>query len=76
MSIPLLTTVVNEESTRKMVKELRDADWSAIRSDGRHTVYGCSCGRHRIAVPDSHRMQSAGLVRKIRQAITTCEKKM
>jgi predicted RNA binding protein YcfA (HicA-like mRNA interferase family) len=53
-----------------MVKELHAAGWRVARSDGRHTVLCCASGQHSIAVPTSHRSISAGVVRKIRQAIT------
>jgi predicted RNA binding protein YcfA (HicA-like mRNA interferase family) len=47
--------MVSEQPTRQMVKELKRAGWEAIRTDGRHTVYGCSCGKHTFALPASHR---------------------
>jgi hypothetical protein len=57
-----------------MVRELADALWSELRSDGRHSVFGCPCGNHIIPVPTSHRMISPGVVRKIRQAIENCKR--
>jgi predicted RNA binding protein YcfA (HicA-like mRNA interferase family) len=64
--------MVSEEPARKMVKELQKAGWSALRTDGSHTVYGCSCGQHRFSLPDGHRTISPGVVRKCRKAITDC----
>jgi len=61
--------MVSEQPTRKMVKELKDAGWTVIRSDGRHTVYGCPCGKHTFPLPQSHKTISAGVVRKCRKAI-------
>ena len=65
--------MVSDEPTRKMVKELRDSGWVMTRTDGRHTMYGCPCGKHALPVPTSHRMISPGVVRKIRQAIANCK---
>ncbi len=65
--------MVSEQPTRKMVKEFKDAGWSVARTDGRHTVYGCSCGKHTFALPDSHKTISPGVVRKARKAISECE---
>jgi predicted RNA binding protein YcfA (HicA-like mRNA interferase family) len=65
--------MVSEEPTRKMLKELRTAGWTEKRNDGRHALYGCPCGSHSVAVPASHRTISPGVVRKIRQAIASCQ---
>jgi predicted RNA binding protein YcfA (HicA-like mRNA interferase family) len=65
--------MVTEQPSRQMVKELKRAGWKAIRTDGRHTVYGCSCGKHTFALPESHRTISPGVVRKCRKAIEECK---
>lgn len=56
-----------------MIRELQAAGWRQRRHDGRHTVYGCPCGRHSFALPTTHRMVSAGVVTKARKAIANCE---
>ena len=65
--------MVSEQPTRKMVKELKDAGWTVLRTDGRHPVYQCPCGEHRFALPESHRTVSPGVVRKCRNAIDECK---
>lgn len=52
-----------------MVQLFRSAGWTVTRSDGRHTVYACPCGKHTFALPDSHRTISPGVVRKALKAI-------
>jgi predicted RNA binding protein YcfA (HicA-like mRNA interferase family) len=52
-----------------MVKELKGAGWTELRSDGRHTVYGCPCGKHIFPLPQSHKTISPGVVGKMRKAI-------
>ncbi len=61
--------MVSEQLTRKMVQLFRSAGWTVTRSDGRHTVYACPCGKHTFALPDSHRTISPGVVRKALKAI-------
>ncbi len=60
--------MVSEEPTRKIVKELRDAGWRILRSDGRHTNWISPNGAT-FPLPDSHRTISPGVVRKVRKAI-------
>ncbi len=61
--------MVSEQPTRKMVKMFLAAGWSVLRTDGRHTVYGCPCGKHTFPLPDGHRTISPGVVRKAVKAI-------
>ncbi len=64
--------MVAEESSRKIVKEFKTAKWSALRTDGSHTMYGCPSGQHGFVLPDGHKMISPGVVRKARSAIAGC----
>lgn len=65
--------MVRDAPTRLMIRELERAGWSVRRADGRHSVYGCRCGRHTFALPTTHRMVSAGVVAKARRALAECE---
>ena len=65
--------MVSEEPTRKMIAELGSAGWSVIRTGGRHTVYGCGCGKHTAPLPQSHKTISPGVVRSIRNSIKACK---
>jgi len=65
--------MITEQPTHQMVREFRSAGWTALRTDGSHTVYGCSCGKHQFSVPDGHRTISPGVVRKARKIITECK---
>jgi predicted RNA binding protein YcfA (HicA-like mRNA interferase family) len=65
--------MVSDEPTRKMLRELRKAGWSVLRNNGRHEMWGCTCGKHSVAVPASHNTISAGVVRSIRTAIAQCQ---
>lgn len=64
--------MIAEQPTRKIVKEFRSAGWTSLRTDGSHTVYGCSCGKHRFSLPDGHRTISPVVVGKARNIITEC----
>ena len=64
--------MVAEESSRKMVKEFKAAKWTAVRTDGSHTMYECSNGHHHFALPDGHKMISPGIVSNARKAIAAC----
>jgi predicted RNA binding protein YcfA (HicA-like mRNA interferase family) len=61
--------MVSEQPTRKMVKLLRDAGWTPVRTAGSHTMWQSADGTRSISVPDGHRTISAGVVRKIMRAI-------
>jgi predicted RNA binding protein YcfA (HicA-like mRNA interferase family) len=64
--------MVSEQPTRKIVREFKDAGWTVLRTDGRHTVYGCPCGKHTQPLPQSHKTISPGVVRKVRKAMEQC----
>lgn len=61
--------------TRKVVKAFKDAGWRRVRTEGSHSVYDCSCGLHSFSLPDGHRNISAGVVRKVNNALAECEGK-
>jgi predicted RNA binding protein YcfA (HicA-like mRNA interferase family) len=65
--------MVSEQPTRKMVKELTGAGWTALRTVGSHTIYGCGCGGHTFSLPDGHKTISPWVVRKCRNAIEECK---
>lgn len=57
--------MVAAQDTRKVVKMLKQAGFSPIRSgSGSHTIWGHADGR-KVTVPDGHRTISAGVYRKI-----------
>lgn len=60
--------MVSEQPTRVMIRRLRDAEFEPQRKVGSHTWWKSKNGTV-ISVPDGHRTQSPGLVRKIEQAI-------
>jgi predicted RNA binding protein YcfA (HicA-like mRNA interferase family) len=59
--------VVSEQPTRRVVRELKDAGFIAVRRSGSHTVY--VNGTVSVTVPDGHRMISPGVYRQILQKI-------
>ncbi len=66
--------MVSEIATRVMVKTLRKAGWTPVRSgSGSHTVWACRTGRHQVTVPDGHTTISAGVRRTIEKATTGCD---
>ena len=60
--------MVSEQQTRVMVKKLRAAGFVEQRTVGSHTWWKSENGTT-ISVPDGHRVQTPGLVRKIEKAI-------
>lgn len=60
--------VVKEEPTRTVVKRLKAAGFARISTDGSHSRWAHPNGAW-VAVPDSHRTISPGVVRKVNQAI-------
>lgn len=65
--------MISEQPTRKIVKELKAAGWSPLRSGtGSHTRWQCRSGAHLLTEPDGHKTISPGVVRNIRQAIAQC----
>ncbi|MHB8262834.1 MAG: type II toxin-antitoxin system HicA family toxin [Acidimicrobiales bacterium] len=65
--------MVAEEPSRKMIKEFKVARWTALRTDGSHTMYGCRSGKHRFVLPDGHGTISPGVVRNARKSIAECD---
>jgi predicted RNA binding protein YcfA (HicA-like mRNA interferase family) len=51
--------------TRKVLAALAAAGCVEIRRSGRHTVYGCPCGKHTAPVPASHTEVTAGVLASI-----------
>ena len=66
--------MVKEEPTRLVTKRLKAAGFTRTSTDGRHSKWVHPSGVW-VAVPDSHRMISAGVVRKINNAIKESEAK-
>jgi predicted RNA binding protein YcfA (HicA-like mRNA interferase family) len=66
--------VTKAENTRSLVKRLKAAGFVRISTDGRHSKYQHPSGVW-VAVPDSHRTISPGVVRKIDKAIEESERK-
>lgn len=64
--------MVKAEPTRSVTKRLKDAGFTRTSTDGRHSKWTHPSGV-RVAVPDSHRTISPGVVRKINQAIKDSE---
>jgi predicted RNA binding protein YcfA (HicA-like mRNA interferase family) len=60
--------VVADRKTRDVLKDLRAAGFEPVRSDGSHTWWKGPQGLG-IAVPDGHRVVSAGVVRKVAAVI-------
>ena len=56
--------------TRKVLAALRSAGCKELRNNGRHTVFGCPCGRHIAPVPVSHRTVKAGVLRSITRQLS------
>ncbi|MEA9986091.1 type II toxin-antitoxin system HicA family toxin [Subtercola sp. RTI3] len=65
--------MVAEQQTRVMVKRLRAAGFVEDRKTGSHTTWKAANGTS-VSVPDGHRKQSPGLVRKIEKAIEDAKK--
>jgi predicted RNA binding protein YcfA (HicA-like mRNA interferase family) len=59
--------VVKEQPTGKVVRQLKDAGFVAVRTQGSHTVY--RNGDVRVSVPDGHRTISPGVYRKVLKKI-------
>lgn len=64
--------MVSEEPTRKVIKRLRDAGFTPLRTEGSHTVW--ANGAVSVSVPDGHRTISPGVVRKVNKAIEEAKK--
>lgn len=66
--------MVKEEPTRLVTKRLKSAGFTRTGTDGRHSKWTHPSGVW-VAVPDSHRTISPGVVRKINNAIKESEGK-
>ncbi|TCJ30437.1 hypothetical protein EPD65_04360 [Nocardioides jejuensis] len=65
--------MVSEQPTRVVEVWFRKAGWRILKTDGRHTKYGCPCGAHSFPLPSSHRTISPGVVRKAQVVIEQCK---
>lgn len=61
--------MVSEQPTRKVVRMLKDAGWSPVRTVGSHTTWQSPDGKRSVSVPDGHRSISPGVYRKILKAL-------
>lgn len=66
--------MVKEEPTRQVIKRLKEAGFTRISTDGRHSKWQHPTGVW-VPLPDTHRMISPGVVRKINQAIQESEER-
>jgi len=66
--------VVKDEPAREVSKRLKEAGCVRVSTDGRHAKWRHPSGVW-VPVPESHRMISAGVVRKIDRAIAESEGK-
>ena len=64
--------MVSEEPTRKLVKRLKEAGFTPVRTVGSHTTY--VNGSIQVVVPDGHRTISPGVVRQVNKAIQEAQK--
>lgn len=60
--------MVSDQPTRKVVRMMRDAGWSALRTVGSHTVWQSPTGVT-FTLPDGHRTISPGVYRKLLKAM-------
>lgn len=60
--------MIAEEPTRKLVKRLKAAGFTAERTEGSHTFWVGPNGAA-VSVPDGHKSISPGVVRKVNKAI-------
>nr|WP_181715717.1 type II toxin-antitoxin system HicA family toxin [Cryobacterium sp.]QJS06163.1 toxin HicA [Cryobacterium sp.] len=61
--------MVTEQPTRKVVKELKAAGFSSVRTVGSHSTWVSADGAVKVTVPDGHRTISPGVYRKILAAM-------
>ena len=61
--------MVADQPTRKVLKELRGAGFSPLRTVGSHTMWASADGVVKVTVPDGHRTISPGVYRNIVKAI-------
>lgn len=60
--------MVSEQPTRKVVKQMRDAGWTPLRTVGSHTTWQSPTGAT-FTLPDGHRTISPGVYRKLLKAL-------
>jgi predicted RNA binding protein YcfA (HicA-like mRNA interferase family) len=60
--------MVKEEPTRQVSKRLKEADFTRVSADGRHSKWQHPSGVW-VPVADGHKTISPGVVRKINKAI-------
>lgn len=65
--------MVAEESTRSIVKRLKEAGFTRTSTSGRHSKWTHPSGVW-VPVPDSHRVIRPGVVRSINKAIEASKK--
>jgi len=56
--------MVKEMKLRLVERALRKQDCEVTSEDGKHTKWGCPCGKHATAVP-RHREVTPGVIRNI-----------
>ncbi|MGU3438286.1 type II toxin-antitoxin system HicA family toxin [Actinomycetes bacterium M1A6_2h] len=61
--------MVSDQPTRTVVKALKAAGFSSVRTVGSHSTWVSVDGRVKVTVPDGHRTISPGVYRKILAAI-------
>ena len=59
--------------TRTVVKTLKAAGWSSLRTKGSHSRWVCASGRHKVTVPDGHPQISFGVLKQITAALDECD---
>jgi predicted RNA binding protein YcfA (HicA-like mRNA interferase family) len=66
--------VVKSESTRQVAKRLKEAGFTRVSTDGRHSKWRHPSGAW-VPVPDSHKTISPGVVREVNNAIDESKRK-
>jgi predicted RNA binding protein YcfA (HicA-like mRNA interferase family) len=66
--------MVTEQPTRKVVKALKAAGFSSVRTVGSHSTWVSAGGAVKVTVPDGHRTISPGVYRKILAAMKEAQK--
>tara|TARA_B100000745_G_C19901451_1_gene302007 strand:- start:115 stop:315 length:201 start_codon:yes stop_codon:yes gene_type:complete len=61
--------MIAEQPTRKVVKALKAAGFTPVRTVGSHTMWVSADGTVKVTVPDGHRTISPGVYRKILAAM-------
>lgn len=61
--------MVTEQPTRKVVKALKAAGFTSVRTVGSHSTWVSVDGAVKVTVPDGHRTISPGVYRKILAAM-------